>query len=247
MSIDDVCKSGKKSSKNEVMRIYFFFVVLFVFSLVACDNDSYETGDGSLSYMRADFVEAETDASARIISVVTDDNDKLNLTKPLSVKWAKDPKSVYRALLYYNRRTVTNSDYEAEPIGISQVLMPPVKTIDSFNNGIKTDPVSFVSAWISANEKYLNLDLKVKTGSVSGDSQGQIIGMAYEITDGNVNSQQKVKLRFYHDQNNVPEYYSTQLYVSVLLSSIPVQLSQGDEIAIVIHTYEGELTKTFTL
>lgn len=55
------------------------------------------------------------------------------------------------------------------------------------------------------------------------------------------------KLRFYHDQNNVPEYYSTQLYVSVLLSSIPVQLSQGDEIAIVIHTYEGEITKTFTL
>ncbi|MGN1374981.1 MAG: NigD-like protein [Prevotella sp.] len=229
------------------MRKTLLFVLLLVGGLVACDKDSYDTGDGSLSYMRADFVEAETDASSRITSVVTDNNDRLSLTKSLTAKWAKDPNSVYRALLYYNRIALANGGFEAEPIAISQVLTPPVKPIESFEGGLKTHPVTFVSAWRSANGKYLNLDLKVKTGTVNGDSQGQIIGMAYKTPETGDNGNKKVRLRFYHDQNNVPEYYSTQLYVSVAVSAIPLELSQGDEISIVIQTYEGEITKTFTL
>lgn len=46
------------------MRIKSLFMLLpLVVLFMACSNESYDAGDGSLSYMVADFVEAETDAS----------------------------------------------------------------------------------------------------------------------------------------------------------------------------------------
>ena len=43
--------------------------LLLVLSLAvlfaACENDAYDAGDGALSYMRADFVEAVTDEIGR--------------------------------------------------------------------------------------------------------------------------------------------------------------------------------------
>ena len=43
-----------------------YILLLLVFALFACENEAYDTGDGPLSDMRADFVEAQTDADARM-------------------------------------------------------------------------------------------------------------------------------------------------------------------------------------
>ena len=48
--------------------------------LTACETDSYRTGDGALSAMRAEFVEAHTDADARVMAVETDGGERLTLT-----------------------------------------------------------------------------------------------------------------------------------------------------------------------
>ena len=78
-------------------------LIALSFILSACSNDPYDTGDGSLSHMRADFVEAQTDASANIISIETDDGEHMFLTNAINVSWAERPDTIYRALLYYNK------------------------------------------------------------------------------------------------------------------------------------------------
>ena len=93
-----------------------FLLFLSVLGMAACTNDAFETGDSDFSYLRSDFVEAKTDASAKFVSAVTDDDEIVNLSVPLSASWATTPDSVYRAQLYYNKKGEVN-----EPVAISWV------------------------------------------------------------------------------------------------------------------------------
>ena len=49
-------------------------------------------------------------------------------------------------------------------------------------------------------------------------------------------------LLLHHDQNNVPEYYSTQAYVSLLVDSM-----FADTLHLTLNTYSGPLVKTLPL
>ena len=51
----------------------FGLMMLLSMLLGACTSESYDTGDGSLSYMCADFVEAKTDNEALLSSATKDD------------------------------------------------------------------------------------------------------------------------------------------------------------------------------
>lgn len=229
------------------MKFIPSYILLFLlFVLSACSNDPYDTGDGSLSHMRADFVEAQTDASANIISIETDDGEHMFLTNAINVSWAERPDTVYRALLYYNKVEADDGTNNAEPLGISQVLVPQITPIEEVKDGIKTDPVTFESSWTSRNGKYLNLDLSIKTGSVNGDFNTQTIGIICTGVDTDANGRHHVSLRLYHDQNGVPEYYSAEAYVSIAVSRLPIVPVEGDEVAVEINTYDGTITRTFT-
>ena len=46
-------------------------------------------------------------------------------------------------------------------------------------------------------------------------------------------------LRFYHDQADIPQYYSNKYYLSVLCDQLVC-----DSICIVVNTYDGEMTRT---
>lgn len=50
-----------------------FVAVASAFLLESCTTEPYDSGDGELSYMRADFVEANTDSEKNVVSVKTDD------------------------------------------------------------------------------------------------------------------------------------------------------------------------------
>lgn len=123
------------------MRIRRFFMLMpLVALLMACSSDSYDTGDGSLSYMVADFVEAETDASAKVVSIVTDRDERLWLTRSVKLDWAEKPDTAYRSLIYYNKVKDGNGQYVAEPVGATQVLTPAVTATADIKGGMKTDP-----------------------------------------------------------------------------------------------------------
>ena len=105
--------------------------------LAACGSDPYDTGEGSLSQMRADFVEAHTDANACMTSVETDGGERLTLTPPVALEWAAKPDTTYRALLYYNKTADANGTLTAEPIAMQQVLVPQIVTAEDIEGGMK--------------------------------------------------------------------------------------------------------------
>lgn len=214
-------------------------------TLVSCSNDPYDTGDGKYSHMRADFIEANTDASSAIASISTDDGETLRLTAKLKASWAAKPDTAYRALMYYNKVEAENGSNMAEPVALSQVLTPKVTPIKELKGDMITDPVVFESAWKSNNGKFINFDLNVKTGTVDGDNDGQTIGVICDEVQQRADGTRLVKLRLYHDQGNMPEYYSAKLYLSIPVSFLPIVPSEGDEVEISINTYNGLLTRTF--
>ena len=188
--------------------------------LTACGTDTYDTGDGALSGMMADFVEAQTDAYANMVSIETDDGERLELTTPVAMEWASRPDTVYRALFYYSLADGNDGQAEADPMAVQQVLVPEITPADDIADGVKTDPVALETAWLSSNGRYINLGVIIKTGT---------------------------RLRLYHDQAGVPEYYSADAYVSIAVSRLPGQPTEGDTVSINVETYDGTVTRTFTL
>ena len=215
--------------------------------LTACSDDPYHTGDGSLSYLRADFVEATTDNEACVVSALTDDGERLQWTQRLKTSWTTTPDSVYRALLYYNKVTGDDGSVEISPLSMLPVQNPKIHRPGHYGLKPKTDPVVFQSAWQSGNGKYVNFDLDVKTGTVDGTLGSQVVGWISDGVERGDDGRRTAKLRLYHDQNGVPEYYSAKLYISVSISFIPETLTADDFLQVSINTYEGEVVKTFSL
>lgn len=213
--------------------------------LVSCSNDAYDTGDGSLSFMRADFVEATTNASSAVVSIATDDGETLTVSPVYAPTWTAKADTTYRALAYYNKVETNQGGYQAEMIALQQVLVPTVQSLSALKEGLKTDPVTLESAWVSRNGKYINLDLSVKTGTTDGETVAQTIGMVCTEVTQHADGTHTIALTLYHDQNGAPEYYSAECYVSVPLSALPVTLSEGDEVQVTIATYSGSVVKVF--
>ncbi len=230
------------------MKVKHLTYLLLMLLLISCSNESYDTGDGSLSNMRVDFVDAITNSYAQIYRVETDDNEVLDLTTPISVSWTEEKDTTYRALLYYNKIASYDGSYQAEAIAISQVQVLSITPTKDFLQEIFLDPVNFVSIWKSKQGKYINLDFYIKVGILDQDQQNlQVLGVLYDgetlLEDGT----RKVTLRLYHNQNSMPEYYSQEVYVSIMVDDIPTDLSQVDQVEFIINTYDGQITKTIDL
>lgn len=206
---------------------------LFSFLLItACSGDNYETGNGDLSYLTSELVEAHTISAQTIDYVLTDDGKQLSLVTPLSATWATEAGKYYRALLYY-QPSQTNAN-TIVPYRISQVSVLQPKALSDLDD-IATDPITLESAWLSKNKKYLNLRLALKTADVETQ---QSIGLLLE-SDNN----QVVTLQLLHNQNNVPQYYSVTVFRSIALTSYP----PGTTIILKINTYKGIIERQFTL
>ena len=195
----------------------------------ACETDSYDTGTGKYSYTRADFVEAHTDGKCIIKDVETDDGIRLSLYPEAAPKWTNRPDTVYRALMYYNDK----GGGSVEPISISPVPVLTPRPEHEFEDR-HTDPVRIESIWLSKSGKYINIGLYLKNGTTDSGSERHTLGMMRETTTVNDDLTRTARLRLYHDQGGVPEYYSSRYYVS-----IPCDGIDTDSVTISINTYEG--------
>ncbi|MFW5552991.1 MAG: hypothetical protein ACOCNA_05215 [Prevotella pectinovora] len=207
-------------------------MVMLALAVSACSSDAYDTGDGSLSYMRADFVKA-FDLS-------------LTLQPAIAAGWSA-PDTVCRALLYYDAARLPESAVEAtvRPVAIGRVLMPKVVNRMALAADLPTDPVVMETAWRSNNHKYINLGLQLKTGTTDGNVAAQAIGWVYTGSTTLDGGAQRHSFMLAHSQNGVPQYYSTPLYVSLALDELPVKLGDGDEIEVSVNTYKGVVSRTF--
>ena len=226
-------------------HIFSFFLLLSL--LVSCSNDPYDTGNGAYSDMRAEFVELLTDNASHVVNMNTDGNVHLVLSSAYQVKWCEKADTVYRALAYYKPVTTSQGAECAELMGLTQVMVAHPYAATAYKNGVKTDPVTFYSAWKSSNNKYVNLEFDIKTGAVDGTIGQQTVGVVCDAVESQTKGGKLFRLRLYHDQNNVPTYYSTKLYLSVPLSALPTTCAAGDSIAFTVNTFKGETVKGIAL
>lgn len=211
-------------------------LTLITIMFVACTADNYDTGDGKYSYLRADFVEAHTVAAREINYAMTDDGDSLVLSPHAAASWAITQDSIYRALLYYNK--VENS--VVEPVSISRIPVVNYRLTEKTDT-IHIDPLVFESAWISKNRKFLNIGFSVKTGKSGTEDNQQTVGIMCDSLIANADGTHDLYLRMSHNQNGVPEYYSSRNFVSISLKG----LSSGYIIHLAINTYSGLVNKSF--
>ena len=217
-----------------------FFCAICMIS--GCTQDAYDKGEGKYSLMRADFVEANSNAQNEIDRITTDDGDVLPASKPFKVKFVNTPDSVYRCVLYYNKVKDEKNKDVFEPISIGQVACPKIIPLADLDTEMKTDPVKFESAWMSKSGKYINLSLYLMTGSSDDEEAKHTLRIVQDTIVTNPDATRTCNLRLYHDQGGVPEYYSTQVYLSIITPEIP-----ADSVRIQIPTYKGVTEKAFLL
>lgn len=250
--------------------------------LASCTTEQYDSGDGKLSYLRSDFVEACTDAQSRMSSFTTDDQLSLQVEGTPKVSWMTTPDSTYRALVYYAAPSPSSALGSSSALGpssasgsssasgpsssssssasltersaqnlasapvkvfiVNNVLCPKIKRLQT-SAPPKTDPVSFVALWLSANRKYVNITFDVKTGSSGSDADGQSIGAVLTDMTRNADGTLTAHITFCHDQGNVPQYYSSRQYASLAVA----QMQDADSASIVINSYKGKVVKTIGL
>ena len=221
------------------MKKLFFLCGLLTF-LASCQTDSYDKGEGELSLTRADFVVAHANNDKKIDQVVTDDGQTLTLQTPTSAKWITTADSLYRAVLYYNQRETT--DKMVEPVALSQITTLSPLPLEKFKEGIKTDPITFESIWKSRNGKYINIGMYLKIGQIDNNEVHHTVGIAMEKVQTNADQTSTAYLTFYHDQGDVPEYYSSKYYIS-----IPCNEIEADSVCITINSYKGIVKKKFSV
>lgn len=224
------------------LKTTFHIIALvgLLFFSTSCSNTSYEEGDSKLSYLRTDFADATTDSQGRLSAATTDDGVSLTFTPPMQTSWSNAADSLCRVLLNYNMYANGADSNVVEPLAAKIVYtLQPAKP--SVQTQAATDPVSLVSAWKSKNGNYVNLRLGLKTGKASGDDQRQSIGLALDSTVTSYGSTTYC-LRFLHSQGGVPEYYTTDAYVSIPIK----QMTTGSKVRLSLNTYNGWVTREFT-
>jgi hypothetical protein len=159
-------------------------------------------------------------------SIITDDGKALEFSKGMTYD-VQPVDTTLRWLLYYN---------DGSPIEIiGRSTMWLLKPIDGYRIAtLKTDPVTVTSVWMAKNKSYLNLRLGLKTGN-SDEQAKHTVALIRNGVSGDV-----VYYTLYHDQADIPQYY-TQEY------TFTVEAPEQKEIDLTINTYNGVFHKTFTV
>ena len=183
-----------------------------VLAITACS----ESDDFTYPSIVTEMADCASDAQGTIRRITLDDGRTYTLTNPLA-GYAQN--AVYRAMC----------DYTLEPSGSATLYqtMGAYVLRDSADAPLH-HPTNAESAWITP--RYINLHLRPKTyggrqywGYVTDSIEG---GTAY--------------LSIHHNQCGDPLAYSTTVYASIPLDSIPT-----GSIHLSIHTFDGVKTWTF--
>ena len=216
----------------------FAYVVVAAIGLAACTNDGYDTGDGNYSYLTAEMALLHTNSDKAVASATLDDGTMLNMAKPFVTNFANKADTVYRALLYYDKSE--NATSPVTPRGVTQVPVLNIKEAEDVQD-MHTDPLGIESMWMAKNGSYLNFSLLLKSGTTD-DNLHQFVGIVSEGMSTDGDGKRHLTLRMYHNQNNVPQYYTIQRYVSIDMSDI-----DADILDIHVNTYNGEIVKSVVL
>ena len=220
-------------------------IITIHYSLLAmissCSQDAYDKGEGRYSLTRGDFAEANVNSSREVTSITTDDGETLPLKSLHTAKWISRPDTVYRCMLYYNKVKADDGKMVAEVISIGKVNCPQIIPLPA-NDQYKDDPVKFESLWKSKSGKYLNLHLQLKTGQTEDSTAVQKLEFFSDQVIVYPDGRRTLPVLLHHDQGGVPEYYSTQAYISIPTTDLDV-----DSVRFYLNTYTGLVIKTLPI
>lgn len=120
--------------------------------LSACKSEFYDTGDGELSYMKAEMCDI-TAHNFYVTSIMTDEEVSLPFAAGLAVVDAPCD-TMIRRMLYYTQ-------VPSEPISIMSTVRVEMVEADDTLAFKKSD---IVSRWESRNKKYINFLISEKQG-----------------------------------------------------------------------------------
>ena len=196
----------------------------------------YETGDTSLSYLKAEMVDMHV-VGREVRSIVTDADERLSVSSSfLLPEKIEHRDTTYRVMLYYNK--VGNKPIELKSMRQAYVVRPSDR---QSSLTLKDDPVKLISAWKAQNGNYLNLSLGFMTGNMDDDGAVHKLGLVVDAVETMGDGSRTYYLIFHHDQDSIPEYYTQTVYLSIPLKDYAI----GDRICIKMNTYSGCIEKSF--
>ena len=211
-------------------------MLVVTFFVVSCTVDPYETGDTSLSYLKAEMVDMHV-VGREVRSIVTDADERLSVSSSfLLPEKIEHRDTTYRVMLYYNK--VGNKPIELKSMRQAYVVRPSDR-MSSLT--LKDDPVKLISAWKAQNGNYLNLSLGFMTGNMDDDGAVHKLGLVVDAVETMGDGSRTYYLIFHHDQDSIPEYYTQTVYLSIPLKDYAI----GDRICIKMNTYSGCIEKSF--
>ena len=211
-------------------------MLVVTFFVVSCTVDPYETGDTSLSYLKAEMVDMHV-VGREVRSIVTDADERLSVSSSfLLPEKIEHRDTMYRVMLYYNK--VGNKPIELKSMRQAYVVRPSDR---QSSLTLKDDPVKLISAWKAQNGNYLNLSLGFMTGNMDDDGAVHKLGLVVDAVETMGDGSRTYYLIFHHDQDSIPEYYTQTVYLSIPLKDYAI----GDRICIKMNTYSGCIEKSF--
>ena len=199
----------------------------------SCTQDAYEKGEGDYSQMTAEMADGYTSSEKKVTRFVTDDGEELTVATPFTSTLMPKADTVYRAVFYFNK-----TGQQAEVKGLNAVGVARPRLIDS----LKTDPVYLESIWLAKSKRYINLSVYVMLGATDDEKTKQKFGCSRDTLIHNADSTRTLRLTLFHDQNDVPQYYSQRTYLS-----IPTEDMDADSVELTVNTYSGTIVKRLKL
>ena len=211
------------------MKKFLTIMILAIAVTTSCTQDVYEKGEGDWSKIVAEICDGYTASDSMVTRFVTDDGVAYVVSNPFNTSLMLKPDTIFRAVFYYEK-----DGEKAEVKGLNRVAVISPREIDN----VKTDPVRLESMWMGKTKRYINLSVYMMVGVPDSDDAAHQIACSRDSVHQNDDGSHTLFLTFYHDQGNVPEYYSQRYYVS-----IPMQSGAADSVCLRVNTYDGMLDK----
>lgn len=199
----------------------------------SCSKDE----ESEYAMMTAELCMLQSSTAKSAMKAETDNGVALSFSEPLTVSWATTPDSTYRALLYYNK--VENST-QVKPLSAYAVSVLRLRTPEQAKKwSNEHDPIDIASAWRSKNQKWLNFNITIKTGSQETDEKSKhTLGVVCDSIITRENGR-LIYCSMCHGQNGIPTYYSSTAY-----ASIPIE-TPTDTFVVNVTTWKGTETKRY--
>lgn len=224
-------ESRHRSLSTSATRFAFKALLLMaLIGMASCQNEGYDTGDSEYSYITAELALLHTNSNKAVAYATLDDGSSLQFASKFTTKWTDKSDTVYRALLYYDKALDGSTTVKAR--GVTQVPVIGIVKQEDVKN-ICTDPLDIESVWMAKNKTFINLSLLLKSGTTESDNQ-QSIGLVELSRSVDADNRKRVVLQVYHDQGNVPQYYTVQQYASIDLTKLDANI-----VEIQANTYNG--------